>query len=44
MKKDLPEVYANSFDKKIDKEYLIGRYGAIPIFDDNFALEEIYEE
>ena len=36
--------FKERFDKKIDKEYLIGRYGAIPIFDDNFVLEEIYEE
>lgn len=36
--------FKERFDKKIDKEYLIGRYGAIPIFDDKFVLEEIYEE
>ncbi|MCQ2081297.1 MAG: ATP-binding protein [Lachnospiraceae bacterium] len=36
--------FKERFDKKIDKEYLIGRYGAIPVFDDNFTLEEIYEE
>ena len=36
--------FKERFDKKIDKEYLLGRYGAIPIFDDNFVLEEIYEE
>ena len=36
--------FKERFDKKIDKEYLIGRSGAIPIFDDNFVLEEIYEE
>ena len=36
--------FKERFDKKIDKEYLIGRYGAIPIFDDNLVLEEIYEE
>ena len=36
--------FKERFDKKIDKEYLIGRYGAIPVFDDNFVLEEIYEE
>ena len=35
--------FKERFDKKIDKEYLIGRYGAIPVFDDNFTLEEIYE-
>ena len=32
------------FDKKIDKDYLLGRYGAIPIFNNNNFLEEIYEE
>jgi hypothetical protein len=26
--------YKERFDKKIDKEYLLGRYGAIPIFDE----------
>jgi hypothetical protein len=32
--------FKERFDKKIDKEYLIGRYGAIPVFDDKFVLEE----
>lgn len=36
--------FKERFDKKIDKEYLLGRYGAIPIFDDSFVLEEVYEE
>lgn len=36
--------FKERFDKKIDKEYLLGRYGAIPVFDDKFGLEEIYEE
>lgn len=36
--------FKERFDKKIDKEYLIGRYGAIPIFDDKFVLEKINEE
>lgn len=36
--------FRERFDKKIDKEYLLGRYGAIPIFDEKYALEEIYEE
>ena len=36
--------FKERFDKKIDKEYLIGRYGAIPIFDDKFVLENINEE
>ena len=36
--------FKERFDKKIDKEYLIGRYGAIPIFTDNFMLEKINEE
>lgn len=36
--------FRERFDKKIDKEYLLGRYGAIPIFDENCVPEEIYEE
>lgn len=33
------------FDKKIDKEYLLGRYGAIPIFEEEELNQEIgYEE
>lgn len=32
--------YKERYDKKIDKEYLLGRYDAIPIFDDG-VLEEI---
>lgn len=36
--------FKERFDKKIDKEYLLGRYGAIPIFDDDFVLEDAYEE
>ncbi|MCM1569516.1 MAG: ATP-binding protein [Roseburia sp.] len=33
--------YKERFDKKIDKEYLLGRYGAIPIFDESIiSLEE----
>ena len=36
--------FKERFDKKIDKEYLLGRYGAIPIFDESFILEEIYGE
>lgn len=33
------------FDKKIDKEYLLGRYGAIPIFNDEaLESEEDYDE
>ncbi len=35
--------FKERFDKKIDKEYLIGRYGAIPIFDENYVLEEVYD-
>lgn len=34
-------MYKERFDKKIDKEYLVGRYGAIPIFnEDNYVLGE----
>lgn len=36
--------FKERFDKKIDKEYLLGRYGAIPVFDDDFVLEDAYEE
>lgn len=36
--------FKERFDKKIDKEYLLGRYGAIPIFDDDFVLGDSYEE
>lgn len=36
--------YRERFDKRIDKEYLLGRYGAIPVFNDDFALEDVYDE
>lgn len=36
--------FKERFDKKIDKEYLLGRYGAIPIFNDNCILEEAYDK
>lgn len=36
--------FRERFDKKIDKEYLLGRYGAIPVFEDSFALEDTCEE
>lgn len=32
--------FRERFDKKIDKEYLLGRYGAIPIFNDLILSEE----
>ena len=32
--------YKERYDKKIDKEYLLGRYDAIPVFDDKI-LEDI---
>jgi len=32
--------YKERYDKKIDKEYLLGRYDAVPIFDDEM-LEEL---
>ncbi|MCI9136628.1 MAG: ATP-binding protein [Lachnospiraceae bacterium] len=33
------------FDKKVDKDYLLGRYGAIPVFQDEYLEgEETYEE
>lgn len=36
--------YKERFDKKIDKEYLLGRYGAIPIFNENILEGEIINE
>lgn len=35
--------FRERFDKKIDREYLLGRYGAIPIFDDENVLEGSYD-
>ncbi|KAI4451705.1 hypothetical protein C823_006265 [Eubacterium plexicaudatum ASF492] len=32
--------YKERYDKKIDKEYLLGRYDAIPVFDDE-VLEDL---
>ena len=32
------------FDKKIDKDYLLGRYGAIPLFDEDLLEENDDEE
>ncbi len=34
--------YKERYDKKIDKEYLLGRYDAVPVFDDGL-LEDINE-
>lgn len=37
--------FRERFDKKIDKEYLSGRYGAIPIFNEDYCiLEDDYDE
>lgn len=37
--------FKQRFDKKVDKDYLLGRYGAIPVFDESFGpWEEINEE
>ncbi|MDE6852669.1 MAG: ATP-binding protein [Lachnospiraceae bacterium] len=36
--------YKERFDKRIDKEYLLGRYGAIPIFDENLNISEVADE
>jgi len=36
--------FKERFDKKIDKEYLLGRYGAIPIFNDDIELGEPDDE
>ena len=32
--------YKERFDKKIDKEYLLGRYGGVPIFENDFSVAE----
>ena len=36
-------LFKERFDKKIDKEYLLGRYGAIPVFEKDYVLEDINE-
>ena len=36
--------FKERFDKRIDKEYLLGRYGAIPVFDENFGSWEDGDE
>lgn len=36
--------YKERFDKRISKEYLLGRYGAIPIFDENLNIMEVTDE
>ena len=36
--------FRERFDKRIDKEYLLGRYGAIPVFDDDFGRWEDVNE
>ena len=36
--------FKERFDKKIDKEYLLGRYGAIPIFDETILDEENFDD
>lgn len=35
--------YKERFDKKIDKEYLLGRYGAIPTFDESLIPVEVLD-
>lgn len=37
-------LFKQRFDKKIEKDYLLGRYGAIPIFEDKNMLRGKYEE
>lgn len=32
--------FKERFDKRIDKEYMLGRYGAIPVFGDQLLLED----
>ena len=34
------EEYNERFDKKIDKAYLEGRYGGVPLFTSIFPIEE----
>lgn len=36
--------FRERFDKRVDKEYLLGRYGAIPVFEDNFGSWEDVNE
>ena len=36
--------FRERFDKRVDKEYLLGRYGAIPVFEDNFGPWEDVNE
>ena len=36
--------YKERFDKKIEKEYLLGRYDAIPKLDDLDAIEEVIDD
>ena len=36
--------FKERFDKKIEKEYLIGRYGAIPILDNLNNLEDVMND
>ena len=36
--------FKERFDKKIEKEYLLGRYGAIPIWDDLNNLEDVMND
>lgn len=36
--------YKERFDKKIEKEYLLGRYDAVPKFDDLDAIEEVIDD
>lgn len=37
-------LYKERFDKKIEKEYLLGRYGAIPIWDDLDNFEDVMND
>ena len=30
--------FKERFDKKVNKEYLLGRYGAIPVFKEGFEI------
>ena len=38
------EQYNERFDKKINKAYLDGRYGAVPLFDEIFPMKEKMNE
>ena len=36
--------FKERFDKKIEKDYLIGRYGAIPVFENSDCFEDVIDD